>query len=352
MDPLPMPDDVITHVNQMSNEPHWEGEDVLTENDLLNVRYKPMDQSECADMEADTLSVNNDASDEEVPGINAPEIHEELEDMVELDAIGNIGYDNNESTSEKEQEIIFEAMVDEDSYKENPVEFGIEQQMDMTYGPRSGVYNLQPRKARDYGHLYSTFNELCLTQYNLKKGLELFAYNGIMAVQTELRQLHDRDVIAPVKHNNLSENDRKNALPYLMVLKQEQTGQIKGRGCADGRQQRIYSHKEDASSPTIMIESVMLTSVIDAFEEHEIATVDIPGAFLQADMDEIEYVRMTDTMVDILSSIDTKYDDYTTQEGKKKVLYVNCIKHCTVHYKQHYCFGRNYRNNHRSGGSN
>jgi hypothetical protein len=114
--------------------------------------------------------------------------------------------------------------------------------------------------------------------------------------------------------------------PYLMFLKQKQTGQIKGRGCADGRQQRIYSHKEDSRSPTEMIESVMLTSVIDAFEECDVATVDIPGAFLQADMDEILFVRMTDTMVYILSSIDTKYDDYTTQEGKKKVLYVQLHK--------------------------
>jgi hypothetical protein len=103
---------------------------------------------------------------------------------------------------------------------------------------------------------------------------------GIMAVETELRQLHDRDVIAPVKCNNLSENDRKNALPYLMFLKQKRTGQIKGRGCTDGRRQRIYSHKEDARSPTVMIESVMLTSVIDAFEERDVATVDIPGSFL------------------------------------------------------------------------
>jgi hypothetical protein len=35
---LPMPDDVTTHVNQMSNEPHWEDKDVLTKNDLLNVK--------------------------------------------------------------------------------------------------------------------------------------------------------------------------------------------------------------------------------------------------------------------------------------------------------------------------
>jgi hypothetical protein len=36
-------------------------------------------------------------------------------------------------------------MADEDSSEEDPVEFGIEQQMDMTYEPRSEVYNLWPR---------------------------------------------------------------------------------------------------------------------------------------------------------------------------------------------------------------
>jgi hypothetical protein len=35
---LQMPDNVITHINQMSNEPHWVDEDVLTKNDLLNVK--------------------------------------------------------------------------------------------------------------------------------------------------------------------------------------------------------------------------------------------------------------------------------------------------------------------------
>jgi hypothetical protein len=45
-------------------------------------------------MEADTQSVNDDTSDGEVPGINAPEIN----------AIGNIEYNNNELTSKEEEE--------------------------------------------------------------------------------------------------------------------------------------------------------------------------------------------------------------------------------------------------------
>jgi hypothetical protein len=45
--------------------------------------------------------------------------------------------------------------------------------------------------------------------------------------------------------------------------------------------------KEDASSPTVATESVMLTSVNDALEGRDVATVDLPGAFLQADMEDV-----------------------------------------------------------------
>jgi hypothetical protein len=60
-----------------------------------------------------------------------------------------------------------------------------------------------------------------------------------------------------------------------MFLKQKRSGQLKSIGCADGLHQRIYSQKRKASSPTMMIESVMLNSVIDAFEGRDAATVDI-----------------------------------------------------------------------------
>jgi len=64
----------------------------------------------------------------------------------------------------------------------------------------------------------------------------------------------------------MSKDDRKYALNYLMFLKRKQTGQVKGRGCADGIKQREYISKEDATSPTVAIEAVFLTAVVDAFE--------------------------------------------------------------------------------------
>ena len=116
-----------------------------------------------------------------------------------------------------------------------------------------------------------------LTQYTLKKGLQVFGPPGVEAVYKELQQLHERKVGEPRDATTLSPMQKKNALGYLMFLKQKRTGQIKGRGCADGRKQRLNTPKDAASSPTVATESVLLSCVIDAKERRDVATVDIPG---------------------------------------------------------------------------
>jgi Reverse transcriptase (RNA-dependent DNA polymerase) len=106
-----------------------------------------------------------------------------------------------------------------------------------------------------------------------------------------------------------------------MFLKQKRIGQVKGRGCA------FYSNKEDASSPTVAFESVLLTCIIDAMEDRDVATVDIPAAFMQAEMDEIVFMKITGTMVNLLVSLDKcKYNRYTTSKGNKDVLYIRLNK--------------------------
>ena len=128
----------------------------------------------------------------------------------------------------------------------------------------------------DHGDLEATV----MTKLNMKQGLKTFGKDGIDAVQTEMKQLHDREVVQPVHANELSHEQRKASLQYLMFLKQKRCGKIKGRGCADGRKQRATTKKEDASSPTMAIESVMLSCTIDAMENRDVATVDIPGSFM------------------------------------------------------------------------
>jgi hypothetical protein len=112
-----------------------------------------------------------------------------------------------------------------------------------------------------------------------------------------------------------------------MFLKRKRCGKIKGRGCADGRKQRAHTAREDAASPTVATESVFLTAVIDALEGRDVAIIDVPGAFMQADMDELVHVRFTGKMVDLLLEIDPDmYGPCVVQEGKEKVMYVELLK--------------------------
>jgi hypothetical protein len=125
----------------------------------------------------------------------------------------------------------------------------------------------------------------------------------------------------------MSSANRRDALQYLMFLKKKRNGIIKGRGCADGRKQRAYTTKEDTSSPTVAIESVMLSCVIDAMERRDIATVDIPGAFMQTDMDELVHVKLEGKMAELLVLIDPKlYRKHKQIEKGKHVLYVELRK--------------------------
>jgi hypothetical protein len=131
----------------------------------------------------------------------------------------------------------------------------------------------------------------------------------------------------PRRASDISRAQTRAALAYLMFLKRKRCGRVKGRGCADGRPQSAYIPREDATSPTVSTQAVFLTCLIDAHEGRDVATVDIPGAFMQADMDDLVHLRLTGKMVDLLLDIDQdKYDPFVAQEGKEKVIYVELTK--------------------------
>jgi hypothetical protein len=149
----------------------------------------------------------------------------------------------------------------------------------------------------------------------------------VQAVKKKLKQLHYHDVLCPVSPKSIGVEDRRQALPYLIFLKQKRTGEIKDRGCAVCCKKRLYHNKEDASSPTVAIELVMLTSVIDAEESRDIATVDISGAFMQASIDKTVYMKIDGTMADLLVELEpTKCKHYVTDVLDKKARYVRSNK--------------------------
>ena len=68
----------------------------------------------------------------------------------------------------------------------------------------------------------------------------MWGERGVNAIMQEMKQFHDRNVVNPLHPGDLTTEDKKKALGYLMFLKEKRNGDIKGRGCADGRPQRLF----------------------------------------------------------------------------------------------------------------
>ena len=69
----------------------------------------------------------------------------------------------------------------------------------------------------------------------------------------------------------------------LVFLTGKRSDELKARGCADSSKQCNHIAKEEATASTVSSESIFIQGTIFAHEERDVATCDIPGAFLQAD---------------------------------------------------------------------
>ena len=98
---------------------------------------------------------------------------------------------------------------------------------------------------------------------------------------------------------------------------------------AGGNKQRDYISKEDASSPTVSTESVLLSCIIDAEEKRDVAVIDIPNAFVQTrveDEKDMAIIKLRGVLVDILVALAPDvYKSYTSTDKKGSIqLLVQC----------------------------
>ena len=164
-----------------------------------------------------------------------------------------------------------------------------------------------------------------LTQLSMKAGLKEWGKDAKKAVFDEMRQLHVRKTFVPKHWHQLSKEQRACVLEAHLFLKQISDGTIKGRAVAGGNKQQDYISKEDASSPTVATESVLLTAVIAAKNHRDVAVVDIPNTFIQTrvehEADKV-IIRVHGYLVDVLCRIDPNYKKFVTtnKKGEKQLL--------------------------------
>ena len=170
------------------------------------------------------------------------------------------------------------------------------------------------------------------TTYSLKSAIRRFGEAAKDAARKEMGQLHARDCWKPVDHKTLSLTERKRAMETIFFITQKPNKELKGRTCADGSTQRVWMPRDEVSSPTVSTEATLLTGVIDAMERRDVATCDIPNAFVQTELDERDkdghrtIMKMRGPLVEILCEMEPQYSGYVVTEGKGPVLYVHLIK--------------------------
>ena len=125
-------------------------------------------------------------------------------------------------------------------------------------------------------------------QYLLNKGLKIFGQKGRDASKKEMDQLHRTSCFTPKSIAKMTQIERRKAQQALMFLGEKRCGTVKGRMVYNGKPTREWLSREDSASPTAALESIMLTAVIDAHEERDVMTCDIPNAFIQALMPEVK----------------------------------------------------------------
>jgi hypothetical protein len=172
--------------------------------------------------------------------------------------------------------------------------------------------------------------EMVMTQLSLKAVPKQWGEDAKVAGEAKAKQLHWRNSFKPVHWKDVDKEKRKQILESHLFVKKKRSGQIKARKVVGGNKQRDFISKENVSSPTVAMESVLLTSLVDAQENCYVAIVDIPNAFIQTVVeDNVDKVvmRIRGHMVDVLVKVAPKvYGPYvlTDKQGRKRLL-VKCL---------------------------
>lgn len=228
-----------------------------------------------------------------------------------------------------------------------------DEQPEDTADDADSPYGLRPNRTRDYSHRFGHDDEAAnvqllqqavekifedpsdakkyvfghvMTQMTATAGIKKHGQEAVDALFKEFAQLDDKRVFQPLDASSLSHSEKCAALRAVNLIKEKRSGELKGRTCADGRPQRTMFTKEETTSPTVSTDALMMTLMIAAMEKRDVATADVEGAYLHANMTDVVIMKLTGEAVDIMCAVNPGYEVFVTIENRKKVLYVQLMK--------------------------
>jgi hypothetical protein len=156
--------------------------------------------------------------------------------------------------------------------------------------------------------------------YSFKAGLKNIGDIGKTAAMTELTRLHTYETYHPIHASSLFPDKHRQALASLMNIVKKCDGWVQAHACADSSKEQHQPRykKEDGASPTVATNSIVITATIDAHERRNVATIDIPGAFLNAYNDKETFMLLKGRLAELMVQVDPNlYQKYIIYDKKQ-----------------------------------
>ncbi len=120
-----------------------------------------------------------------------------------------------------------------------------------------------------------------MAQLSMKAAIKKWSNEAKFAISKEMKQLHWHNSYKSKNWHAITKKQKEQVLESHIFVEEKRDGMIKAQKVIGGNKQHDYITKEDVSSLTVTAEAVMLTCIINAQEDRDVAVVDIPNAFVQ-----------------------------------------------------------------------
>ena len=344
--PLPMPQLVIDHLNNLAGKNPVSGDPTFAVGeraieDADRVRVEPPAQEHICDGPVRVVPNHNDITEpssepaiEAPPASVVPAATDNSESLMPEQSVVPVRDENPEGSLEA-------PTIGESPDADPGVPTRAEEPCVSTHG-----YNTRHRTRPDYAKMHTGKASVPERHYGLhitvSKALQKLGRRALKSMVEELHQFDEKSVGIPVRKHDLSHKQLKAVIRSSMFLKEKflSTGEfekLKARLVAGGHMQD-KSLYEDLSSPTVATTAVFMIAAIAAKENRKAVTLDIGGAYLNASMGEHEvHMRLEPLMASILSRLaPAKYSDFVCEDGSlivrlNKALY-GCVQSARLWY--------------------
>ena len=135
-------------------------------------------------------------------------------------------------------------------------------------------------------------------------------------------------MLSSVNPDYLRVGQKRKALRAVNLIKLKRSRKLKIRMCDNGAPSCQFVPRKEVKSPTITIEGLLVTMMIDAYADIKVEIFDPPGAYLQTDLPKVKFtlLLLEGKIVDIMCDINTEYKHQVRFKHGRKILYICILK--------------------------